>query len=56
MVQGIIEDNKLDPRLIEIEITESYLAHGEDIKNQLQVLRDMGISVAMDDLAPVFPI
>lgn len=54
MVQGIIEDNKLDPRLIEIEITESYLAHGEDIKNQLQVLRDMGISVAMDDFGTGF--
>ncbi len=54
MVKGIIEDNKLDPRLIEIEITESYLAHGEDIKNQLQVLRDMGISVAMDDFGTGF--
>ncbi len=54
MVQGIINENTLDPSLIEIEITESYLAHGEDIKNQLQVLRDMGISIAMDDFGTGF--
>nr|WP_243749634.1 bifunctional diguanylate cyclase/phosphodiesterase [Pseudoteredinibacter isoporae] len=54
MVQDIIRENDLDPQLIEIEITESYLAHGEDIKNQLQVLRDMGISVAMDDFGTGF--
>ncbi|GAA6153562.1 putative bifunctional diguanylate cyclase/phosphodiesterase [Pseudoteredinibacter isoporae] len=54
MVQDIISENNLDPKLIEIEITESYLAHGEDIKNQLQVLRGMGISIAMDDFGTGF--
>lgn len=54
MVHSIIERNQLDPTLIEIEITESYLAHGEDIKTQLQQLRDIGISIAMDDFGTGF--
>lgn len=54
MVQEIINENSLNPELIEIEITESYLAHGEDIKSQLQALRDMGISIAMDDFGTGF--
>lgn len=54
MVSNIIHRNQLDPRLIEIEITESYLAHGDDIKHQLQVLRKMGATIAMDDFGTGF--
>lgn len=54
MVKGIIEQHDLNPKLIEIEITESYLAHGSDINSQLQELKDMGISVAMDDFGTGF--
>lgn len=54
MVKGIIEQHNLNPKLIEIEITESYLAHGSDINSQLQELKDMGISVAMDDFGTGF--
>lgn len=54
MVRGIIDRNELNPHLIEIEITESYLAHGSDINAQLQELKDIGISVAMDDFGTGF--
>ncbi|MCV6613869.1 MAG: bifunctional diguanylate cyclase/phosphodiesterase [Cellvibrionaceae bacterium] len=54
MVKEIIEENGLDPELMEIEITESYLAHGEDIKQQLQSLRDLGLTIAMDDFGTGF--
>ncbi len=50
MLDGILEETGLDPRFLELEITESIsIMSVEDILKLLQALRERGISLAVDD-------
>lgn len=50
MVETVLENTDLDPRCLELEITESMLVH--DTRNFIKVLQDikaMGVHLAIDD-------
>jgi diguanylate cyclase (GGDEF)-like protein/PAS domain S-box-containing protein len=49
-LQRAISHNQLSPRQLEVEVTESSLAHNlADAARQLQQLRNLGVRVALDD-------
>jgi diguanylate cyclase (GGDEF)-like protein len=49
-VQRILEETGLEPRYLELELTESILMQNtESVNETLHRLRDMGISIAIDD-------
>jgi diguanylate cyclase (GGDEF)-like protein/PAS domain S-box-containing protein len=49
-VFDILQDTRLDPRLLELELTESVLMkHAEYTASILTALRDRGVQVAVDD-------
>src|SRR5580700_6967377 len=49
-VFAILKDTGLDPRLLELELTESVLMkHAESTASILTALRDRGVQVAVDD-------
>ena len=49
-VFAILEDTGLDPRALELELTESVLMkHAESAESILKVLRERGVQVAVDD-------
>jgi diguanylate cyclase (GGDEF)-like protein/PAS domain S-box-containing protein len=49
-VFAILQDTRLDPRLLELELTESVLMkHAESTASILTALRDRGVQVAVDD-------
>jgi diguanylate cyclase (GGDEF)-like protein/PAS domain S-box-containing protein len=49
-VADMVRENRVDPRLLEFEITESTLmAHGESTDLALRKLKDLGISISIDD-------
>ncbi|MGD1021187.1 MAG: EAL domain-containing protein [Candidatus Sulfotelmatobacter sp.] len=49
-VFAILHDTRLDPRLLELELTESVLMkHAESTASILTALRDRGVQVAIDD-------
>lgn len=49
-VQRILEENQLDPGLLELEITESLLMTNIDgCQKKIETLRKMGIRLALDD-------
>lgn len=49
-IQNILEEFKLSPQLLEIELTESSLVHSHDNSfNILKQINDMGIRVTLDD-------
>jgi diguanylate cyclase (GGDEF)-like protein len=50
MVAGILRETGLDPRLLELEITESLMMKDEEwTKHLLLELRALGVSIAIDD-------
>ncbi|TKI66269.1 EAL domain-containing protein [Lysinibacillus mangiferihumi] len=50
MVRDAIAATKIDPHLLEIEITEmSMLDYTEDLINTIEQLRALGITIALDD-------
>ena len=50
IVQTVLEKEKLDPSLLELEITESMvLVDIDEIIQQLQSIRSLGVRVSMDD-------
>jgi diguanylate cyclase len=50
LVESVIEQTAIDPRQLELEITESIAMYdGTEIANKLQVLRDLGIRISIDD-------
>ncbi len=50
LVTGAIENAKIDPRYLELEITEGMaMTTGEGINNMLAELRALGIGLAIDD-------
>jgi diguanylate cyclase (GGDEF)-like protein/PAS domain S-box-containing protein len=49
-VFAILQDSRLDPRLLELELTESVLMkHAESTASILTALRERGVQVAVDD-------
>ena len=49
-VSKFIEQSKLDPSVLEVEITETALMKDAEIASQnLRTLRNMGVSIAIDD-------
>ncbi|HEX9500994.1 MAG TPA: EAL domain-containing protein, partial [Thermoanaerobaculia bacterium] len=50
MVERVLSSTGFDPRLLELELTESMAVQKSDrIRELLQSLRDMGIAIAVDD-------
>ena len=50
MVQHTLEREGLEPHLLELEVTESMIFYDiEDISQQLQTIRSLGVRVSMDD-------
>jgi diguanylate cyclase (GGDEF)-like protein len=50
MIERVLEETGLDPKRLEIEITESLLLHNiERVQNTLRRLGDLGVAVALDD-------
>jgi len=49
-VKRVLHDTGLDPRWLEIEITEGTLMdHVDTVVNTLQALRNLGVDLAIDD-------
>jgi diguanylate cyclase (GGDEF)-like protein len=49
-VGDILDEMQIDPRLIELELTESMImGEYEESAKQMQKLRDLGVSIAVDD-------
>lgn len=48
-VQEILTRTKLDPKYIQIELTESTFGNHVDIQKKIEKLRLLGISIAIDD-------
>ena len=54
-VAQILDETKLDPRLLELELTEKILMHDVDqVIVQLQQLRDLGVTISIDDFGTGF--
>jgi diguanylate cyclase (GGDEF)-like protein/PAS domain S-box-containing protein len=50
VVQDAVEAAGIDPRTLDVEITESVLMrNADDTVSKLQALRDMGVGVSLDD-------
>jgi diguanylate cyclase (GGDEF)-like protein len=50
MIERVLEETGLDPKRLEIEITESLLLHNiERVQNTLRRLGELGVAVALDD-------
>ncbi|UFT98963.1 EAL domain-containing protein [Radiobacillus kanasensis] len=49
-IKQVLQKSKLDPKLLEIEITESTLIHYQkEIYSNLQLLEELGIRITLDD-------
>lgn len=50
MVQNVLEETGLDPRYLEVELTESVLISETELTlKQIALLRQMGVSISLDD-------
>ena len=50
LVEGALKDSGLDPRRLEVEVTESaMLSEVEDVAARLRSLREMGVELTLDD-------
>ncbi len=50
LIKSILDSSGLDPKLLELEVTESVVMQDVNVViERLQELRDMGISIAIDD-------
>ncbi|WP_010096656.1 GGDEF domain-containing phosphodiesterase [Ornithinibacillus scapharcae] len=48
-VESIIAEEKVDPTLLTLEITESAFLYYEDAKDNIFALRNLGVGVSLDD-------
>lgn len=48
-IKQILEETQLDPKWLELEVTESVFANIEDAPKILQAIRDIGVQVSIDD-------
>ncbi len=49
MVREILADSAIDPRLLQLEVTESLAAQDDAIRARLRELKALGIRIALDD-------
>jgi diguanylate cyclase (GGDEF)-like protein/PAS domain S-box-containing protein len=50
LVVSVLADTGLDPRLLDLELTESIVMHNADaVAKDLQELRKLGVSISIDD-------
>jgi diguanylate cyclase (GGDEF)-like protein/PAS domain S-box-containing protein len=50
MVAKVLAETGLDPRLLDLELTESLVMHdAEAVARDLQLLRDLGVGISIDD-------
>ncbi|WP_077620686.1 bifunctional diguanylate cyclase/phosphodiesterase [Bacillus sinesaloumensis] len=49
LIKQILEDTKLNPKWLELEITESIFADIENVAPVLQKIKDLGIHLSIDD-------
>ncbi|MEO1746910.1 MAG: EAL domain-containing protein, partial [Pseudomonadota bacterium] len=50
MIKAVLQETGLNPKRLEVEITESLFIENTDVVvQQLQALKDIGVSVAIDD-------
>ncbi len=50
LVQSVLASTDVAPATLQLEITESTLARPEEVQQQLQSLRDLGVRIALDDV------
>lgn len=48
-IQEVLHDTKLDPRYLQLELTESGLMQDIDTNDILHAVKDMGLQIAVDD-------
>jgi diguanylate cyclase (GGDEF)-like protein len=48
-IQDVLHDTKLDPRYLQLELTESGLMQDIETTEILHTLKDMGVQIAVDD-------
>lgn len=48
-IKQILEETQLDPKWLELEVTESVFANMEDAPRILKKIRDIGVHVSIDD-------
>jgi diguanylate cyclase (GGDEF)-like protein/PAS domain S-box-containing protein len=50
LVAGVLADTGLNPRLLDLELTESIVLHDADaVAKDLEQLRNLGVSISIDD-------
>lgn len=50
MVERVLQYSQLEPKYLEVEITEGTLIENKDeVKSTLQLLKDLGLTIAIDD-------
>ncbi len=54
MIKKQIELNHLDPKMLEIEITEHVIINSVDVVNVVCALKDLGVEVTLDDFGMGF--
>ena len=55
LIRSVLRDTGLDPKYLELELTESLLLTNADVMfSILQELRDMGVKLAIDDFGTGF--
>ena len=54
VVKQVLQDTKLDPAYLELEITESVMQHVEDTTSIMMELKGLGVHLAMDDFGKGF--
>lgn len=50
LVESVLASTDVAPSSLQLEITESTLARPEEVQQQLQALRNVGVRVALDDV------
>ena len=48
-VRAVLEETGLPPRLLQLEVTESLAAQGQQVQATLRELKQMGVRLALDD-------
>jgi diguanylate cyclase (GGDEF)-like protein len=49
MIQTILTETQLEPKYLEIELTENIIVNGAEAIKKIQQLKDIGINLAIDD-------
>lgn len=50
LVESVLASTDVKPSSLQLEITESTLARPDEVEEQLQTLRDLGVRIALDDV------